>query len=93
MEDAMPVVRIVEKTMMVFGGSVVPLALLPTDIRTIIEWTPFAATGFPAQVTSPDFVDHAFQLLGIEAVWIVVFGIAVAMLWRRAIRRIEVNGG
>lgn len=93
MEDATPVLRIFEKTMVVLGGSVVPLALLPTGARTVIEYIPFAATGFPAQFTSPDFLAHAPRLLAIEFGWVAVFVVIVMIVWHIAQQRVEVNGG
>ena len=93
MEDALPALRIVEKMTVVLGGSVVPLALLPTGARHILEFIPFTATGFPAQFTSPDFLVHAPRLLTIEYGWVAVFTAGVMIVWRMAARRVEVNGG
>lgn len=93
MEDAMPVVRIVEKAMVIFGGSIVPIALFPSGARTIIEWIPFTATGFPAQAVSPDFLERAPGLAMIQWIWIIIAGAFVALLWSYAKRRVEVNGG
>lgn len=93
MEDAMPVVRIVEKAMVVVGGSVVPIMMLPPPIRNVLEFIPLTATGFPAQVTSPDFLAHAPKLLAIEFGWVAVFAALVAVLWHHAKQRVEVNGG
>lgn len=93
MEDATPVLRIVEKTMVVLGGSVVPLALLPSGVRMVLECIPFTATGFPAQFTSPDFLAHAPRLMAIEFGWVAVFAVVVALVWRAASTRVEVNGG
>lgn len=93
MEEPHPLIRIVEKIAVVLGGSVVPLALLPDVARRGIELFPMAAAGFPAQVTSPDFLEHAPRLLTIEFVWVAMLGVALAIVWRMAQRRIEVNGG
>ena len=92
-EDASPVLRIVEKIIVVLGGSIVPIALLPAGARTIIEYIPFTATGFAAQVTSMDFVTRAPRLLGIAWGWVVVCGLVLFVVWRRASTRVEVNGG
>lgn len=93
MEDPFPLLRIVEKVAVVLGGSVVPLALLPGAARHIIEFVPLAAAGFPALVTSPDFIAHAPRLLAIEFGWVLVIGATLMLVWKRAQRRIEVNGG
>lgn len=92
-EDASPFVRVVEKIMVVLGGSVVPIALLPNAARNVIEFIPFTATGFPAQVTSPDFLAHAPRLLVIEFGWVVFFAVFLMVVWRKAQKRVEVNGG
>lgn len=93
MEDAAPALRIMEKTTVVLGGSVVPLALLPDGVRMVLECIPFTATGFPAQFTSPDFLAHAPRLMAIEFGWVAVFAVVVALVWRAASTRVEVNGG
>ncbi len=93
MEDAFPALRIMEKMTVVLGGSVVPLALLPNTARNVIELIPFTATGFPAQFTSPDFLERAPRLLAIEFFWVAVFVVIVMVVWHMAQRRVEINGG
>ena len=93
MEDSTPVLRVAEKTMVLLGGSVVPLALLPDGARYVVELIPFTETGFPAQFTSPDFLVRAPRLLAIEFGWVLVFAIILVFVWHAAQQRVEVNGG
>ncbi len=92
-ENAEPVLWIFEKTTLVLGGSVIPLALLPSTARNIIEFTPFAATGFAARAVNADFLAVAPKLIMVQAVWLILFGGLLFVIWRKAVRRLDVNGG
>lgn len=93
MENVMPVLWIIDKSMLVLGGSVVPLALLPAGVREVAEYVPFAVVGFPARVFEPTFLEQAGRLLAIEVGWLLAIGALFWWAWTRAVRRIEVNGG
>lgn len=78
-----------------FGGFMVPLSWLPPALFTVAYWSPF-----PAIFQTPlDVVcgratgHHALALVGLQLLWIPVLALAGAALYRRGVRRLEVQGG
>lgn len=77
------------------AGAMIPLWFMPGPLRVLVEWLPFQATTYlPAAI----YVETArgwalWRALGVQAVWIaVLYGLAV-WVWRRAQRRLVVQGG
>lgn len=92
-EDAQPVMWMVDKSVLVLGGAFVPVAMMPGALRRVAEWSPFGATLSSAQAFGPDFFARLPSLMFSQGVWLVVIGGACAVMWHRARVRVEVNGG
>jgi len=77
------------------SGAVVPLWFMPEWLRAVVEVLPFqAATFLPAsifagQVTGADLV----KPLVVQAVWIVILLWITSIVWRRAQRKLVIQGG
>jgi ABC-2 type transport system permease protein len=77
------------------SGALVPVAVFPGALRTVVEWLPFQATTYvPASIyvgslTGPE----AWRAIGLQLAWVVILGLAAALMWRRAMRRVVVQGG
>ncbi len=73
----------------VFAGFVMPLALFPPFIRTLSYILPFAymiyfpILSFLGKLSSVELL----QTIGIQFVWLAVFGIIYRMMWRRGIKK------
>lgn len=79
---------------LIFGGGVVPMGLWPEWARIAVEFTPFPAMMYwPARL----FVDPdgavLLQMLLRSAVWLVLLGAGLRLIYRRALRRLDINGG
>jgi ABC-2 type transport system permease protein len=78
-----------------FSGALVPLAMLPSWLAATAAVLPFASiTATPAalylgQVTGA----QAWQLLAIQAGWVVGLWYAARFIWRGALRALTVHGG
>jgi ABC-type uncharacterized transport system permease subunit len=76
------------------GGEAVPIALLPDQWRALGELLPFRAMlGFPAEIAS-GLLSHEAILRGyaVQAVWLLLMGGAVYLLWLRGVRRFTAVG-
>jgi ABC-type uncharacterized transport system permease subunit len=77
------------------SGAVVPLWFMPDWMRAVVEVLPFqAATFLPAsifagQVRGADLV----KPLAVQAVWIVILLWIASIVWRRAQRKLVIQGG
>jgi ABC-2 type transport system permease protein len=93
-EEVMPVFWIYQKLLFTVGGMFLPLELFPDWLRRIAEWLPFQfITYVPARAFvafEPEFVLQA--VVG-QVVYVVILTALVALVWRRAQRRLVVHGG
>lgn len=94
LEDCSPFYWIYQKALFVLGGLMLPLAIYPDWLRTLALATPFAAMlngpgqfafGFDAGAAA----SVALQLVG----WNLVAAALLVLVYRRAQRVLEVNGG
>jgi ABC-2 type transport system permease protein len=93
LNDAESVHRLVDKTVMIFGGAFVPVALMPETIQSALRYSPFGVFGASTQLFSPGLATHLAATIAASVAWAGVLYIACQWVWQRASRRIEVNGG
>jgi ABC-type uncharacterized transport system permease subunit len=77
-----------------FGGTAAPINLLPDLWRRIAELSPFyGMNGLPAEIaSSPPYGGSLATALGYQLVWVVVFVVIVAVVWRAGVRRYTAVG-
>lgn len=93
-EEVAPVYWIYNKLLFTVGGLFLPLEMFPDWLRRIADWLPFR---FIAYAPARAFVtaDPAFiaQALAGQLAYIALTAGAIALLWRKAQRRLVVQGG
>jgi len=92
-EDILPVFWIVDKTVMILGGSYLPIALFPPLMKKIALYTPFGASQFITHTVYETWQINWYQLVGIQLFWIVLLGAFVYFLFKKAKQKVSVNGG
>ena len=78
-----------------FAGGLVPLAFFPPPLRTVAEALPFQTQAFiPVSLYLGRLVGlDALRALAIQGFWVVLLGGIAALVWRRAVSKIVVQGG
>jgi ABC-type uncharacterized transport system permease subunit len=77
------------------AGAMVPLWFMPDTLRTALEFLPFQAgvflpsAIFAGQITGSDLI----RPFVVQIIWIVLLSLVVRVVWRKAQRRIVVQGG
>lgn len=76
-----------------FSGAMIPLYLVPENIRAIFFLTPF-----PSLVDAPISIyqgtaESLVQVFGTQVGWIIVLSILAELLWRKAKTNLTVQGG
>jgi len=84
---------IVDKMVMLFGGSYIPVAFFPKTLRLIGESLPMGAMTSVSQMFFPDFLANFPRFLALQLFWLLVLGTALSVMYRRAEKRLTVNGG
>jgi ABC-2 type transport system permease protein len=74
---------------LLLSGRLAPMSVLPDWVRATADWLPFASTfGFPIEcVVQPRSTGWLVGGLATQAAWIGLAAVAVALVWRRAVRR------
>lgn len=78
-----------------FSGVFVPVEAFPATLRSIAMLSPFPATAavpitvYLGRVEGTD----ALAALGFQLLWIAILGVTAVQVWRRARRRVVVQGG
>jgi ABC-2 type transport system permease protein len=77
------------------AGALVPLWFLPGGLRTVLELLPFQGMAFlPLSIFVGQTVGIGIVVsLGIQVIWVVVLSFLAAFVWRRAQRKLVVQGG
>jgi ABC-2 type transport system permease protein len=78
-----------------FSGALVPLWFFPPLLREVAGWLPFQAQAYlPLTIYLGRTTGlAALGLLGLQLFWVLLLGGCVALVWRRAMRRVVVQGG
>ncbi len=92
-EDIKPLYWIVDKAVMILGGSYLPVALFPKVMYQIAIWSPFGASQFITHIVYDSWKTDYLQLFGIQLFWIVLLGIIVSYMFGKAHKKVSVNGG
>ncbi|HYN93996.1 MAG TPA: ABC-2 family transporter protein [Pilimelia sp.] len=78
-----------------FSGALVPLVLLPGWLQGIAAVLPFASITYtPASIYLGRATGGAaWQLIGVQAAWVLALWWGSRLAWRRAVRQLTVHGG
>lgn len=82
------------KTKLIFGGVILPVALLPGALKTIVAILPFSNLYYAAARLMVNFdIGLLFQTLCVQLFWVVVLGGSAYYIFKRGVRHVTVNGG
>ncbi|MCR4322922.1 MAG: ABC-2 family transporter protein [Candidatus Azambacteria bacterium] len=92
-EDVSPLFWIVDKAVMILGGSYLPVALFPNFMYKIALYSPFGASQFITHTVYGAWAIEWPVKIGIQIFWTFVFVIVVSILFAKARKKVSVNGG
>ncbi|MGH2543764.1 MAG: ABC transporter permease, partial [Ardenticatenaceae bacterium] len=94
MEDTSGLFLIYSRTTMILGGMLIPLELFPDAWQPILRWLPFASIVYgPARLFVRPDLAFLLDLLVRQGIFILLFALLIALIYRSAVRRIHANGG
>lgn len=94
MEETQPIVLIFNRLTLILGGVLVPLDVFPQPLRGIAQALPFGAILYGPARTLVHFEMAPFlSLLWQQVIVIVVGSVILWMIYRIAVRRVNMNGG
>jgi ABC-2 type transport system permease protein len=79
----------------ILGGAYFPLEFLPQSVRKLLNLLPFSGTSaMPARIFTGQVTGTAVWLtLSQQLFWAAAMWFLARIAWKRAIRRLEINGG
>jgi len=92
-EEINPIFWMVDKTVMILGGSYLPVALFPPLMYKLAIYSPFGATQFLTHTVYNTWQHDWYQFIGIQLAWTLVLGIILFVMFKQAQKKISVNGG
>lgn len=92
-QDINPVCWIIDKFIMILGGSWFPVALFPPFLYKISTWSPFGASYFITRTMYDSWQNEWLYFLSIQLFWIVLFSFTLYFLFRKVRTMVSVNGG
>lgn len=93
MEEINPVFWIVDKTVMVFGGAYLPVALFPHLMYQFAAYSPFGASRLVSHTAYESWGSDWQLLVSIQYFWAVIFVIVFWRMFMRASEKVSINGG
>jgi len=92
-EDINPIFWVVDKSVMILGGSYLPVALFPKFMYNLALYSPFGASQFITHTVYDSWKTDWLMLTGLQLFWIVVLGLAMYLIFLSARKKVSVNGG
>jgi ABC-2 type transport system permease protein len=92
-EDINPLFWTIDKAVMILGGSYLPIALFPPFLYKLAVISPFGASQFISHSVYASWQTEWLMKLMIQSFWIVVLGIIMYFMFKKAREKVSVNGG
>ena len=93
MQDVRPIHWIVDKFVMVLGGSYLPVALFPPVLKFLAFISPFGAINFATSTVYDTWNNEFITRILLQIIWIIVFGILLNCIYKKARQKAMINGG
>ena len=78
---------------MVLGGSYLPVALFPPFMKFLAFISPFGAINFTSSTVYSTWNNEFLIRILLQIVWIVVFGLLLVYVYKKAREKAMINGG
>lgn len=93
MQDVRPVYWVTDKFVMLLGGSYLPIALFPKFMKDFAYISPFGAINFATSTVLSSWNNEYMIRILIQFGWIIVFGILLKFVYKKAREKAMINGG
>ncbi len=82
------------KLLFTIGGMMIPLEMMPDMLRSVCEYLPFQAIVYFAAKTAVQFDGVAMiKMIGIQALWVLLISCVLVLIYKRGVKKLNVNGG
>ena len=92
-QDVKPIYWIVDKFVMVLGGSYLPVSMFPPFMKLLAFISPFGAINFATSTVYSSFESEYLIRTLLQVTWIFIFGIILYYVYKKSLEKSMVNGG
>lgn len=92
-QDTRPIHWIVDKFVMILGGSYLPISMFPKFMKIIAFASPFGAINFASSTVYESWNNEFLLRIGLQFLWIVVFSILTIFVYNKSKEKAMINGG
>ena len=92
-QDVRPIHWIVDKFVMILGGSYLPISMFPRFMKIIAFVSPFGAINFASSTVYSTWESEYIMRIILQLVWIVIFGIILSFVYKKSKEKAMINGG
>ncbi len=92
-QDIRPIHWIVDKIVMILGGSYLPISMFPNFMKLFAFVSPFGAINFASSTVYESWNNEFIIRIVLQLFWIVVFGILLRYVYKKSKEKAMINGG
>ena len=93
MQDVRPIYWIVDKFVMILGGSYLPIAMFPNYMKILAYISPFGAINFASSTVYDSWNNEFLIRMLLQVGWIVIFGLLLKLVFNKSKEKAMINGG
>ena len=92
-QDVRPIHWIVDKFVMILGGSYLPISMFPNFMKVIAYASPFGAINFASSTVYDSWNNEFITRILLQLMWIFIFGILMNYIHKKSKEKAMINGG
>lgn len=92
-EDIRPIHWIIDKFVMILGGSYLPISLFPKFLKIAAYYSPFGAINFATSTVYESWNNEFLIRIAMQVGWIIIFGIIISVIYKKTKEKAMINGG
>lgn len=92
-EDNRPIHWIIDKMVMILGGSYLPISMFPNFMKLIAFISPFGAINFATSTIYSTWQQEFLLRISIQIIWIIISGLLLSFIYHKAKVKAMINGG
>lgn len=92
-QNIKPIHWIVDKTVMILGGSYLPISMFPKFMKNLAFISPFGAINFASSTVYDSWNSEFVIRILLQLLWIVVFAILLSYVFKKSKEKAMINGG
>lgn len=92
-QDIRPIHWIVDKIVMILGGSYLPISMFPTFMKVMAFISPFGAINFASSSVYESWNNEFIMRIILQILWIGIFVLLLSYVYKKAKEKAMINGG